>query len=56
ILKTKMFYSKKFKTLEKLREKIIQYIKFYNEKRFQKGLGCVAPLEYRNMHPNVYKF
>ncbi|MGJ0847985.1 transposase, partial [Tissierella praeacuta] len=48
ILKTKMFYGKKFKTLEELREKIIQYIKFYNEKRLQKGLGCMAPLEYRN--------
>ena len=48
ILKTEMFYGKKFKTLEELREKIIQYIKFYNEKRFQKGLGCMAPLEYRN--------
>ncbi|WP_408605158.1 IS3 family transposase [Alkaliphilus transvaalensis] len=23
-------------------------IKFYNEKRLQKRLGCMAPLEYRN--------
>jgi transposase InsO family protein len=47
-LKTEMFYGKKFKTLEELREKIIEYIKFYNEGRFQKRLGCMAPLEYRN--------
>ena len=48
ILKTEMFYGKKFKTLEELRTKIVEYIKFYNEERFQKRLGCMAPLEYRN--------
>lgn len=36
ILKTEMFYGKKFKTLEELRAKIVEYIKFYNEKRFKK--------------------
>ena len=47
-LKTKMFYDKKFKTLEDLIEKIKKYINFYNNSRFQKGLGCMAPLEYRS--------
>jgi transposase InsO family protein len=47
-LKTEMFYGKTYKTLEELRNKIDQYIKFYNENRFQKNLGCMAPLEYRN--------
>lgn len=47
-LKAEMFYGKKFETLEELRERIIEYIKFYNEERFQKRLGCMAPLEYRN--------
>lgn len=46
-LKVEMFYGKTFKTLEGLREKIVNYM-FYNEKRFQKRLGCMAPLEYRN--------
>ncbi|NMA85276.1 MAG: IS3 family transposase [Epulopiscium sp.] len=46
ILKTEMFHGKRFKTLEELREKIVEYTKFYNEKRFQKRLGCMAPLEY----------
>ncbi|WP_313340341.1 IS3 family transposase [Sedimentibacter sp.] len=36
------------KTLEELKSKIFEYIKFYNEKRFQKRLGCMAPLECRN--------
>ena len=47
-LKAEMFYGKKFKTLEELSNKIVEYIKFYNEERFQKRLGCLAPLEYRN--------
>lgn len=37
-LKTEMFYGKKFKTLEELMEKIVEYIKFYNEERFQKKI------------------
>lgn len=48
ILKTEMFYGKEFQSFEELIEKIVKYIKFYNEKRFQKRLGCMAPLEYRN--------
>lgn len=48
ILKCEMFYGNRFETLEELKEKIIEYIKFYNEKRFQKRLGCMAPLEYRS--------
>ncbi len=47
-LKAEMFYGKYFKTLEELRSKIVEYIKFYNEKRFQKRLKCMTPLEYRN--------
>lgn len=47
-LKTEMYYGKKFKTLEGLKKKIVEYIKFYNEKRFQKRLRCMTPIEYRN--------
>jgi len=47
IIKSEMFYGKKFKSLEELAKKIIEYIEFYNERRFQKKLGCMAPLEYR---------
>lgn len=48
ILKSEMFYGNKFKSLDELKVKIAKYIKFYNEKRFQKKLGCLAPIEYRN--------
>lgn len=51
ILKTEMFYGKKFNSLEELKSKIISYIKFYNEKRFQKKLRCLAPLEFRRQAP-----
>lgn len=51
ILKSEMFHGKKFHSLEKLREKIIEFIKFYNEERFQKKLGCLTPIEYRNQAP-----
>ncbi len=37
ILKSKMFYDKKFKSFEELKEKIVEYITFYNERRFQKN-------------------
>ncbi|WP_113074141.1 IS3 family transposase [Petrotoga sp. 9PW.55.5.1] len=43
-----MFYGKKFDSLEELEQAIHKYIKFYNEDRFQKKLGCLAPVEFRN--------
>lgn len=52
VLKTEMFYGKRFQTLEELKDKIVEYIEFYNERRFQKRLGCMAPLEYRNQASN----
>jgi len=48
ILKSEMFYGKRFESLEELKEKIKDYIIFYNEGRFQKRLKCLAPIEYRN--------
>lgn len=47
-LKSEMFYGKKFKTMDELIQKIHSYIEFYNEKRLQKRLKCLAPIEYRN--------
>ncbi len=47
-LKTEMFYGKKYNTLEDLKKKIIEYIEFYNVKRFQKRLKCMTPIEFRN--------
>lgn len=47
-LKVEMFYGKKFKSLDELKERIIEYIDFYNKRRFQERLRGMAPLEYRS--------
>ena len=49
ILKSEMFYDKNFKSMEDLITKINDYIKFYNNNRFQSRLGALAPIEYRNL-------
>lgn len=46
-LKAEMFYGKRFDSMEKLKAKIIEYIKFYNEERLQEGLGNLSPMMYR---------
>lgn len=48
IIKSEMFYLSKFHTFDELKLAIDNYIKFYNEKRLQKKLNCLAPLEFRN--------
>jgi len=48
-LKSEMFYDKKFNSMDELMKKIEEYIVFYNEQRFQKKLGCLAPMEYRSL-------
>jgi len=47
-LKAEMYYGKKFQSMDDLIVKLKSYITFYNEKRFQKRLKCLAPIEYRN--------
>ena len=47
-IKSEMFYQKKFQSLEELKIKIIEYIDFYNNNRFQKNLKCLTPNEFRN--------
>ncbi len=48
ILKAEMFYGKKFNGMEELISKIKGYIEFYNRKRLQKRLKCLAPITYRS--------
>lgn len=51
-LKSEMFYGKSFKFMGELIQKIRDYIHFYNQQRFQKRLGCLTPIEYRNQASN----
>lgn len=47
MLKSEMYYLKKFATYEELCEAIKEYINYYNNERYQKRLKCMTPVEYR---------
>ena len=46
ILKSEMYYLKKFTSQEELTQAIENYIEFYNTKRFQLKLKCMTPMEF----------
>lgn len=48
ILKSEMYYLHKFDNYERLEKAIKGYIDYYNNGRYQKGLLCKTPIEYRN--------
>lgn len=50
LLKSEMFYEQeeKYKTLEKLKEAIEDYIYYYNNKRIKEKLKRLPPTSYRN--------
>lgn len=48
ILKSEMYYLRKFNTCEELVHAIDEYIIFYNTKRLQKKLKGMSPIEYRS--------
>ena len=47
-IKSEMYYLNKFYTTDNLINSIIEYIEFYNNKRFQAILKSLTPIEYRN--------
>ena len=47
MLKSEMYYLKKFNSYDELEAAINDYIDYYNNYRYQKRLGCMTPLEYR---------
>lgn len=49
ILKSEMFYGfeKTFKSLDELKQSIIDYIDYYNNKRIQVKLKGLSPVQYR---------
>lgn len=46
ILKSEMYYLRKFTSREELVSAIENYIHFYNTRRYQKRLNCMTPCEY----------
>jgi transposase InsO family protein len=47
MLKSEMYYLKKFDSYDDLDAAVIEYIDYYNHHRYQKRLNCMTPLEYR---------
>lgn len=46
ILKSEMYYLRKFNSADELISAIENYINFYNTKRYQKRLRCMTPMEF----------
>lgn len=47
MIKSEMYYLRKFNTFDELKEAITKYINYYNNQRYQKRLKCMTPIEYR---------
>lgn len=47
MLKSEMYYLKRFNSYEELESAVIDYIEYYNNHRYQKRLKCMTPIEYR---------
>ena len=47
ILKSELFYLKKYETIEELEKDIIEYIDYYNNKRIKGKLKGMSPVQYR---------
>ncbi len=50
ILKRERYYGKKFKDRESLVRMITEYIDYYNNKRLQRNLGVLTPMEKHNRY------
>ena len=48
ILKSEMYYLRKFTDEQELISAIEEYIHFYNTKRYQKRLCCMTPMEFHS--------
>lgn len=48
IIKSEMYYLRKFHDFDELQLSVDKYIEFYNTKRLQKKLKGLTPIEYRN--------
>lgn len=47
ILKSEMFYIKKFKSIDSLQREIVDYIDYYNNDRIKQKLNGLSPIQYR---------
>lgn len=47
ILKSELFYTKKYMSIEELKKDIVEYINYYNNKRIKVKLKGMSPVQYR---------
>lgn len=53
MLKSEMYYLKKFQTYEEFKKAVCDYIDYYNNHRYQKRLKCMTPIVYRKYLENA---
>ena len=47
LLKSKLLYLNKFKSMNEFKEELIKYIDYYNNKRIKSKLKGLSPVQYR---------
>jgi putative transposase len=50
ILKSELFYLKKYKSIDQLKKEINEYINYYNSDRIKSNLNKMSPIQYRAHH------
>jgi transposase InsO family protein len=50
ILKSELFYLKKYKSINQLKTEINEYINYYNNERIKSNLNKMSPIQYRAHH------
>lgn len=53
ILKSELFYLKKYKSVEQLKKEINEYINYYNSIRIKSNLNKMSPIQYRAHHYQI---
>jgi transposase InsO family protein len=53
-LKSELYYLEKFKTIEQLKQKIDEYIIYYNNDRIKSNLNKMSPIKYRTHYYQNY--
>lgn len=53
ILKSELFYLKKYKSIEQLKNEINEYINYYNNERIKSNLNKMSPIQYRAHHYQI---
>ncbi|OWK68862.1 IS3 family transposase [Pedobacter sp. AJM] len=52
IIKSEMFYLKKYTSVDELKKDITEYIEYHNKDRIKLNLNGMSPIKYRALNPN----